>query len=138
MLPPSWSGEEGLSRDEQQPEPEPCNGFRQMRVTPALPKEPPAELLEKAASETAEVTDGREVMAEDYPRLKFLDAVVHEMLRLYPPLCTIGRSTIRGTMLGDFSVRSGTEVWIPIYLIHRDARCFFGARSIRPLPLERQ
>lgn len=70
------------------------------------------------------MTNGREVMAEDYPRLRFLDAVVHEMLRLYPSLCTIGRSTIRGTMLGDFSVRSGTEVWIPIYLIHRDARCF--------------
>lgn len=82
------------------------------------------ELQDEAATETLQVMSGPEVALEDYPRLRFLSAVVHETLRLYPPLWTIGRSTIRDTTLGDLPVRAGTEVWIPIREIHRDARWF--------------
>jgi cytochrome P450 len=92
-----------------------------------------SEFQEEAAAEIAQVTNGRDVMAEDYPRLKFLNAVVHETLRLYPPLWTIGRSTIRDTTLGgDLPVRSGTEVWIPIQQIHRDARWFPAPGRFNP------
>lgn len=41
-----------------------------------------SEFQEEAALEIARATNGCEVMAEDYPRLKFLNAVVHETLRL--------------------------------------------------------
>lgn len=87
---------------------------------------------EEAAAEIAQVTNGREVTAEDYPRLKFLNAVVHETLRLYPPLWSIGRHTVRETTLGKLQVPSGTEVWIPIYQIHRDARWFWEPERFNP------
>jgi cytochrome P450 len=82
------------------------------------------EVQEEAAAEIAQVTKGREVTAEDYSRLKFLNAIVHETLRLYPPLWTIGRSAIRDTKVGELQVHARTEVWIPIREIHRDARWF--------------
>jgi cytochrome P450 len=87
---------------------------------------------EEAAAELAHVTNGREVVAEDYPHLRLLNAVVHEAVRLYPPLWTIGRSTIRDTTLGKLQVRSGTEVWIPIFQIHRDARWFSEPERFDP------
>jgi cytochrome P450 len=90
------------------------------------------EVQEEAAIEIAEVTNGREVRAEDYSRLKFLNAIVHETLRLYPPLWTIGRSAIRDTRLGELQVHAGTEVWIPIREIHRDARWFPQPERFNP------
>jgi cytochrome P450 len=90
------------------------------------------EFQDEAAAEIAQVTAGREVTPEDYPRLRFLSAVVHETLRLYPPLWTIGRTTIRDTTLGDLPVRAGTEVWIPIREIHRDGRWFSEPDRFNP------
>lgn len=90
------------------------------------------ECQEQAAAEIAQVTNGREVMAEDYAQLKFLNAVVDETLRLYPPLWTIGRHTMHDATLGNLRVRSGTEVWIPIYQIHRDVRWFSEPERFDP------
>ena len=91
-----------------------------------------SECQEEAAAETAHLTNGREVKAEDYPRLKFLNAIVQETLRLYPPLWSLGRSAIRDTMVGDLPVRKGTDVWIPIRQIHRDARWFSEPDRFNP------
>ncbi len=41
------------------------------------------EFQQEAAAEIAHVTNGREVMAEDYPRLRLLNAIVQETVRLY-------------------------------------------------------
>ena len=90
------------------------------------------EFQEQAAAEIAQVTNGREVMAGDYSHLTLLNAVVQEALRLYPPLWTIGRLTMRDTTLGTLHVRSGTEVWIPIYQIHRDVRWFSEPERFDP------
>jgi cytochrome P450 len=87
---------------------------------------------EEVASEVAEVTNGRQVTPEDYPRLKFTNAVVQETLRLYPPLWNIARYTKHDTMVGDMAVRAGTEVWIPIHQIHRDARWFREPNRFNP------
>ena len=81
-------------------------------------------LQEEAAAEIAHVTSGREVTAEDYPRLRLLHAIVYETLRLYPPLWTVGRNTIRDTVVGNLPVCAGTQIWIPIRQIHRNARWF--------------
>jgi cytochrome P450 len=90
------------------------------------------EFQEEAAAEIAYVTNGREMMAEDYPCLKFLNAVVQETVRLYPPLWSLGRTTLRDTMVGDLPIRKGTDVWIPIRQIHRDVRWFSEPDSFNP------
>jgi cytochrome P450 len=90
------------------------------------------EFQDQVASEIAQVTNGRQVTAEDYPRLKFVNAVVQETLRLYPPLWSIARNTVRDTMIGDLPVRAGTEVWMPIRQIHRDARWFSEPDRFNP------
>jgi cytochrome P450 len=90
------------------------------------------EFQAEAAAEIAYVTNGREVMAEDYPRLKFLNAVVQETVRLYPPLWSLGRTAIRDTIVGGLPISKGTDVWIPIRQIQRDARWFSDPDSFNP------
>ncbi|WP_213806254.1 cytochrome P450 [Granulicella sp. dw_53] len=90
------------------------------------------EFQEEAAAEIAAVTNGREVTPEDYPRLKFLNAVVQETVRLYPPLWSLGRDTIHDTMVGDVPVDAGTKIWICVQRIHRDPRWFSDPDSFQP------
>jgi len=47
-------------------------------------------------------------------------------------LWTIGRSAIRDTRLGELQVHAGTQVWIPIREIHRDARWFPQPERFNP------
>ncbi|KLO13578.1 cytochrome P450 [Schizopora paradoxa] len=63
-----------------------------------------------------------------YTELKFLDAVMNETLRLYPPIPTNGpRRVANGskarTICGKF-IPEGTEVYVPPYVLHRDPRYF--------------
>jgi cytochrome P450 len=90
------------------------------------------ELQEQAAAEIAAVTNGRDVSPEDYPRLRFLSSVVQETVRLYPPLWSLGRDTVRDTMLGDVPVDAGTKIWICVQQIHRDPRWFSNPDTFNP------
>ncbi len=89
-------------------------------------------IQEEAAAEVASVTNGREVKAEDYPRLKFIHYVVQETLRLYPPLWSLGRIAVRDTMIRDLHVRTGTDIWVPVREIHRDPQWFSDPHRFDP------
>jgi cytochrome P450 len=58
----------------------------------------------------------------DTPRLSFVEHVVSETLRLYPPAWTIGREALRDTEVGGQRVPRGTTVLISSWVLHRDPR----------------
>jgi len=45
--------------------------------------------------------------------------VVNEALRLYPPGWLLSRRTIEADVLGGYPVPPGTNVLLPLYLLHR-------------------
>jgi cytochrome P450 len=90
------------------------------------------ELQREAATEVAAVTNGRDVTLDDYPRLRFLTAVVQETLRLYPPIWVIARAVLRDTVVNDLPVRAGTKLWMPVQQIHRNARWFSEPDRFNP------
>ncbi len=55
-------------------------------------------------------------------RLPLAEAVVKEVLRLYPPAWLMTRTARTATTLGNWSLRPGDEVLLNSYLIHRDPR----------------
>lgn len=66
---------------------------------------------------------------EQFARLRregmpFALRVVKESMRLYPPAFIIGRSAVRDTVIGGFTVRQGELVLAAPWLLHRDARWF--------------
>src|SRR6201993_4219312 len=54
--------------------------------------------------------------------LAYTSQVVNEALRLYPPGWLLSRRTIGADMLGGFEVPAGTNVLLPLYLLHRHPR----------------
>ncbi|MBQ1076612.1 cytochrome P450 [Micromonospora sp. C31] len=55
-------------------------------------------------------------------RLRLAEAVVREVLRLYPPAWLMTRTARTAQPLARWSLRPGDEVLLPAYLIHRDPR----------------
>ncbi|HEY2275970.1 MAG TPA: cytochrome P450 [Steroidobacteraceae bacterium] len=54
--------------------------------------------------------------------LAYTGQVVNEALRLYPPGWLLSRRTIAADVLGGFEVPPGTNVLLPLYLLHRHPR----------------
>jgi enediyne biosynthesis protein E7 len=54
--------------------------------------------------------------------LSYTGQVVNEALRLYPPGWLLSRRTVAADVLGGFQVPAGTNVLLPLYLLHRHPR----------------
>src|ERR1700758_5238727 len=54
--------------------------------------------------------------------LPYTQQVVNEALRLYPPGWLLSRRTIEEDVLGGYDIPAGTNVLLPLYLLHRDGR----------------
>jgi cytochrome P450 len=57
-------------------------------------------------------------------RLPYLQAVLNEVLRLYPPAYAFGRRAVRDTFVGEHRVPAGTTVLMSPWAMHRDPRYF--------------
>lgn len=67
----------------------------------------------------AEVAGMDRITAADLPRLPYVQQIVQETLRLYPPAAFLSRTARRADTLGGRDVRPGDTVMLPIYALHR-------------------
>ncbi|XP_063621075.1 cytochrome P450 4d8-like isoform X2 [Cydia splendana] len=94
------------------------------------------EVQEKVFEELNDVLycSDKAVTASDLPNLKYLEAVIKETLRLYPPVPIIVRSVTSDTKLpSGVTVPAGTGIVMHIWATHRNPR-YWGpdADSFRP------
>jgi len=68
--------------------------------------------------------NGRLPTVDDLPRLPFLEQVITESMRLYPPAWIIGRRAIEEHPVGDYVLPARSLVVISPYVLQRDARFF--------------
>jgi cytochrome P450 len=54
--------------------------------------------------------------------LAYTQQVINEALRLYPPGWLLSRRTLEADVLGGYHVPPGTNVLLPLYLLHRHPR----------------
>lgn len=73
-------------------------------------------------AEIARVTEGKPLEAAQVAELTYTRQVVQESMRVYPPVALIGRQPNRPTRIGDFGVKPGDNIHIPIYAIHHRAK----------------
>ncbi|XP_069676206.1 cytochrome P450 9e2-like [Periplaneta americana] len=82
--------------------------------------------LQKEIDEILENDEGK-LTYEAVHSMKYLDMVVSETLRMYPPLLGIDRKCIKTyTFKTDppCTVEPGDSVWIPVYCLHHDPKYF--------------
>jgi cytochrome P450 len=69
---------------------------------------------------------------EDLARLEFTRRVIEESLRLFPPAPVILRRALADIRLGDCVVRRGTDVYVPVYAVHRHERLWHDPNVFDP------
>jgi cytochrome P450 len=69
--------------------------------------------------EIARVTGGGPVESAHIGRLKLVEQVLKESMRLFPPVPMLSRQCVAATRLGDVEVVPGATVVMPIYAMHR-------------------
>jgi cytochrome P450 len=95
-----------------------------------LAQNPAAE--DKLLAEVDEVAGGRPLRAEDAARLRYVERIVKETLRLYPPAFGVGREAVRPCRIGGHRVRRSTQVFMFQWVIHRDPRFYEDPEAFNP------
>lgn len=67
---------------------------------------------------------GRQPTYNDVPRLRYVEMVLAESMRLYPPAWAMGRRAQDDFQLGDFFLPAKTTVLMSQFIMHRDPRFF--------------
>jgi len=64
--------------------------------------------------------------------LRYTRQVIDEALRLYPPGWVLSRRTVAADVLGGYPVAAGTNVLLPLYLLHRHPRFWRDPEAFDP------
>jgi cytochrome P450 len=83
------------------------------------------EVQEKVVREVDHVLGSRDATLDDVPRLEYLEMVIKETLRLYPPAWALfGREALEDVELGGYTIRRGAYLGIFPWVTQRDERLF--------------
>ncbi len=61
---------------------------------------------------------------DDIPRLRYVEMVLAESMRLYPPAWAMGRQALKDFQLGDYFLPAKTTLLMSQFITHRDPRFF--------------
>ncbi|XP_060771857.1 cytochrome P450 4V2-like [Neoarius graeffei] len=74
----------------------------------------------------------RPVSTEDLKKMRYLDCVIKEVLRIFPSVPFFARSISEDTKINGYNVPKGVNVLILTYALHRDTRFFPEPEEFRP------
>jgi len=78
------------------------------------------------------VLGGRTPTLEDLPKLRYLDRIISESMRLYPPAWGMARLTIEDAHIGGYTIRKGCGVSLSQWVVHRDPRWYESPDDFQP------
>jgi cytochrome P450 len=75
---------------------------------------------------------GRLPTYEDIPRLRYVEMVLAESMRLFPPAWAMGRYALSDFRVGEYFLPAKTTVLMSQFITHRDARFFHDPLRFDP------
>jgi unspecific monooxygenase len=97
---------------------------RQFAMDPDL-----AARVRAEADEVGLATSGDPLGTADFP---YTEAVIKEVLRMYPPTWLMGRDIVREARVGEWNLQPGQHLMFCTYLVHRDARWWKDPEEFLP------
>ncbi|MBA3945873.1 MAG: cytochrome P450 [Herpetosiphonaceae bacterium] len=82
------------------------------------------EVEAKVHAELSEVLGGRPPTVDDIPKLTYIDMVIHESMRLYPPLWLVARQGIEAFEVGSYRIPANANLMLSPYVTQHDPRYF--------------
>ncbi|CAF4082627.1 unnamed protein product [Adineta steineri] len=79
-------------------------------------------IQEKLYQEIRQEIGDEEVTYEKLNQLQYLDMVINETLRMYPPFIRFDRAASKDYQLGNYLIPKGTIINTPVYPIHHDSK----------------
>jgi cytochrome P450 len=89
------------------------------------------EVAQRVCSELTPLC-GKKPTPAELENLPYLDAVLRETLRLYPPAYAIGREALEDTQIGTCTIPRGAQVWAFQWTVQRDPRFYPEPTEFRP------
>lgn len=83
-------------------------------------------------AELQRVLGDRPPTVADLPQLQYTQWVVHESMRLYPPVWVIGREAVQACEIGGYLIPAGSTVLMSQWVMHHDARYFAEPEEFKP------
>lgn len=90
------------------------------------------EVCTRVEEELDRVLQGRAPTVEDLAELTYLDAVLKETLRLYPPVALMPRVVVEDWTCGPYHVAAGSRLHISPYLLHRHPEIWSEPEAFLP------
>ncbi|HLL80876.1 MAG TPA: cytochrome P450, partial [Ktedonobacteraceae bacterium] len=90
------------------------------------------QVREKLLAELTSVLNGRAPVVDDLAKLPYLEWVLNESMRLYPPAWTQGRRAVEAFDLDGVHLPAGTMVMFSQWVIHRLPEIWGDAEVFRP------
>jgi cytochrome P450 len=89
-------------------------------------------VYDKLMTEVRDVLGDHAPTLDDLPKLPYLDSVITESMRVYPPAWTVNRTAIEPFELGGYSFPSGTQAIIPQWVVQHEVDVWGDPENFRP------
>ena len=74
----------------------------------------------------------RNVTSSDVPKLRYVEKVFREAMRLYPPVWTIGRIVEEEYKIGDYLIPKESALFMSQYVMHRNPKYYDNPEVFNP------